>query len=167
VSPRHADEHPTRELPTARPSVRTAPPSGMRRFWAAVPHHLGRARTSTVVLTILFLAVGTLYLYVRPPVTGVGTIQQPAGSTEPAPEPTEPVEPTQAPETTEPTGTTAPTPTPSRSTPPTTSAPRDTDATTPQTTTGDEETAESTPDEPATTRAPAPESPAPTPSPEP
>jgi hypothetical protein len=150
VSPRHGEEHPTRELPPPRPSVRTAPPSGLRRFWAAVPHHLGRARTSTVVLTILFLAVGTLYLYVRPPVTGVGTVQQPAGSTQPAPapEPTEPVEPTQVPETTEPTDT----------------APRET---TPQTTTGGGETAESTPGEPTTTRAPVSETPAPTTSPEP
>jgi hypothetical protein len=166
VSPRHGEEHPTRELPPPRPSVRTAPPSGLRRFWAAVPHHLGRARTSTVVLTILFLAVGTLYLYVRPPVTGVGTVQQPAGSTQPAPapEPTEPVEPTQVPETTEPTDTATPTPTPTRSTEPTTTAPRET---TPQTTTGGGETAESTPGEPTTTRAPASETPAPTTSPEP
>ncbi|MGY1630841.1 hypothetical protein ACI784_03900 [Geodermatophilus sp. SYSU D01186] len=164
MSPRHSGEHPTHELP----SVRTAPPSGLRRFWAAVPHHLGRARTSTVVLTILFLAVGTLYLYVRPPVTGVGTVQQPVSDTQPAPaqEPARPAEPAPAPETPEPTGTTAPTPTTSRSTAPTTTAPRETDSTTPPTTTGGGETAESTPGEPTTTRAPASEPPATT-SPEP
>ncbi|MGY1635809.1 hypothetical protein ACI78V_04050 [Geodermatophilus sp. SYSU D00742] len=165
MSPRHADEHPTRELPTGRPSVRTAPPSGLRRFWSAVPHHLGRARTSTVVLTVLFLAIGTLYLYVRPPVTGVGTIQQPAGSTQPAPAPA-PVttEPTRAPETTEPTGTTEPTPTPTRSTAPT-STPRETTGTTPEETTPEEGTTRTSPREPAPTPAPTSDAPVPTTSP--
>ena len=171
MSPRHGDEHATRELPTTgRPAVRSAPPSRLRRLWAAVPHHLGRARTSTVVLTILFLAVGTLYLYVRPPVTGVGTIQDPAGSTQPAPateepaEPTEsavPTEPTETAETTEPTTTTTP-----RSTAPTTT-PRETEGTTPEEGTEDEEPTGTTPDEPVTTRAPTSEAPAPTTSPEP
>jgi hypothetical protein len=57
---------PTRRLP-AQPSVSTAPASAPRRWWSAVPHHLGRARTSTVVLALLFVGLYTLYLYVRPP----------------------------------------------------------------------------------------------------
>jgi hypothetical protein len=36
------------------------------RWLAAIPRHVGRARTSTVVLSLLFLAIGALYLNVRP-----------------------------------------------------------------------------------------------------
>ncbi|MBB3085277.1 hypothetical protein [Geodermatophilus sabuli] len=161
MSPRHGDDDPTREIPTGRPSVRSTPPSRARLLWAAVPHHLGRARTSTVVLTILFLAVGTLYLNVRPPVTGVGTVQEPAGSTQPAEVPEEPTEPTETAVPTEPTETaetTEPTTT-SRSTEPTTTPPQ-TEETTPEETTEEEETAETGPGEPTTTRAPASEAPA-------
>jgi cytoskeletal protein RodZ len=91
-------------------SVSTAP----RRWWTAVPHHLGRARTSTVVLTLLFVGLYALYLNVRPPDPPAGA---PSGSTvqTSAPAATGPAEPTEtsAPTTTAPTTepTTAPSPT--------------------------------------------------------
>ncbi len=89
--------------PPREPSVSTAPPAAPRRWWSAVPHHLGRARTSTVVLALLFVGLYTLYLYVRPPepagtvpVTD-STVQTPVA---PAPVlPTETAEPTTAPTT--------------------------------------------------------------------
>ena len=91
--------------PTRRLSVSTAPPVAPRRWWSAVPHHLGRARTSTVVLVLLFIGLYTLYLNVRPPDEVVGTVPD-TGSTVQTPVIPVPVEPT---ETTEPTTTTAPT----------------------------------------------------------
>ncbi len=142
---------PDREL-----SVSTAPPSAPRRWWSAVPHHLGRARTSTVVLALLFVGLYALYLHVRPPdpattPTPSSTVQTPA-STAPA-EPEGTTEPTTAPSTTTapsptstptspggtveetPPGTTAPTPTPTPTLTPTQGVP------------------------PATTRAPTPAAP--------
>jgi hypothetical protein len=95
-------------------SVSTAPPAAPRRWWTAVPHHLGRARTSTVVLTLLFIGLYALYLNVRPPDPPAGA---PSGSTvqTSAPAATGPAEPTEtsAPTTTAPTTepTTAPSPT--------------------------------------------------------
>jgi cytoskeletal protein RodZ len=95
-------------------SVSTAPPAAPRRWWTAVPHHLGRARTSTVVLTLLFVGLYALYLNVRPPDPPAGA---PSGSTvqTSAPAATGPAEPTEtsAPTTTAPTTepTTAPSPT--------------------------------------------------------
>ncbi|HST96578.1 MAG TPA: hypothetical protein VLJ85_02970 [Geodermatophilus sp.] len=100
--------------PTGELSVSTAPPPAPRRWWTAVPHHLGRARTSTVVLTLLFVGLYALYLNVRPPDPPAGA---PSGSTvqTSAPAATGPAEPTEssAPTTTAPTTepTTAPSPT--------------------------------------------------------
>ena len=100
--------------PTGALSVSTAPPPAPRRWWTAVPHHLGRARTSTVVLTLLFIGLYALYLNVRPPDPPAGA---PSGSTvqTSAPAATGPAEPTEtsAPTTTAPTTepTTAPSPT--------------------------------------------------------
>jgi cytoskeletal protein RodZ len=100
--------------PTGALSVSTAPPPAPRRWWTAVPHHLGRARTSTVVLTLLFVGLYALYLNVRPPDPPAGA---PSGSTvqTSAPAATGPAEPTEtsAPTTTAPTTepTTAPSPT--------------------------------------------------------
>ena len=104
---------PTREL-----SVSTAPPPAPRRWWTAVPHHLGRARTSTVVLALLFVGLYVLYLYVRPPDPPAGptsgsTVQTPVTS---APATTGPAEPTQTPGPT----TSAPTTTPTTTAEPTT-----------------------------------------------
>lgn len=90
------------------PSVSTAPtsgetaPAGPRWWhWGAVPHHLGRARTSTVVLSLLFVAVFALYLNVKPDVGTTGTTPAGGGSEVEAPvNPLVPAEPA-APETTE------------------------------------------------------------------
>jgi len=129
---------PAREL-----SVSTAPPSAPRRWWSAVPHHLGRARTSTVVLALLFVGLYTLYLNVRPPdvptvpTTDGTTVQTPAPTNSPLP--TETAEPT----TTAPATTTAPSPT----------SPSPGEATPSETATPTPTTAE---EEPTTTQAPTP-----------
>jgi hypothetical protein len=124
------------------PSVSTAPtggetaPAGPRWWhWGAVPHHLGRARTSTVVLSLLFLAVFALYLNVKPDVETAGTT--PAGGSSGVEAPVNPLVPAEpaAPETTEePAPTTEPeeteegtgTPTTGRSSSPSSSAPTST-----------------------------------------
>lgn len=99
-----------------QPSVRTAPaPSRIQRWWASVPPHVGPARTSTVVLAVLFLALGSLYLTVRPEPAPVVAVQ----TTTPAPTTARTKVPvTSAPaETT--TGTTTPAPTTATTTAPT------------------------------------------------
>ena len=113
------------EIPAEQPQVTTAP---ARSGWAALPRHLGRARTSTVILSVLFLAIGALYLNVRPdpvaPATtgGGGTVEQPVG-------PTTTVAPTtEAPATT--TETAEPTDPEPTTTEPTTEAPEETAPTT-------------------------------------
>ena len=82
-----------------RPTVSTAPArSGP---FSRIPAHLGRARTSTVVLGLLFVAIFALYLTIKPAdpgtasttTTETGTEQQ-APATTPAPAPA-----TTAPET--------------------------------------------------------------------
>ena len=101
--------------------------------WKRLPHHLGRARTSTVILSVLFLAIFTLYLNVRPDDPGTRTTPAGGGSDVEAPlVPGVPTEPT-APETTgEPAPTTEPeeTGTPTTSRTPTSSSPGTTDPTT-------------------------------------
>jgi hypothetical protein len=92
---------PTQEQPAVTPTVSTAPE---RSRWhvSRIPGHLGRARTSTVVLVVLFLAIGALYLNIRPETTGTVTTgtgnQAPVSTTAPAREPTATT--TAAPETT-------------------------------------------------------------------
>ena len=92
---------PTQEQPAVTPTVSTAPE---RSRWhvSRIPGHLGRARTSTVVLVLLFLAIGALYLNIRPETTGTVTTgtgnQAPVSTTAPAREPTATTTP--APETT-------------------------------------------------------------------
>ena len=58
------------------PSVSTAPAEGAAPSTASprtplgrrrLPAHLGAARTSTVLLALAFVAIGVLYLFVRPP----------------------------------------------------------------------------------------------------
>jgi hypothetical protein len=77
----------------------TAAPLGRRRL----PSHVGPARTSTVLLAVAFVAIGMLYLFVKPPEpstaadTGTGS-SSPSRSSEP-----EQVPATTAPSTTEPT----------------------------------------------------------------
>jgi hypothetical protein len=109
----------TREQPVVEPTVSTAPPPARaHRWWSVIPHHLGRARTSTVVLGLLFLAVFALYLNVRPdPVAtttttgGVSEVTEPAPTTGGAtttvpPTTTSPVPTTEVPPTTTPEATT-------------------------------------------------------------
>ncbi|WP_051005092.1 hypothetical protein [Blastococcus saxobsidens] len=152
------------------PTVSTAPAAAGttspdvapgHRWWSAIPRNLGRARTSTVVLGLLFVGVFALYLNVRPPDPGRApaapgdTVEQPVTTTEPTEptedepteiEPTE-IEPTETgPTETGPTGTgptapTTPPPTrtgsPSPTAPPTTGPSPDgepTEPTTPETT---------------------------------
>jgi hypothetical protein len=147
----------TRAQPAVEPSVSTSPAPGRPHgWWSTIPAHLGRARTSTVVLALLFLAVGALYLTVRPDPVGTATTggssvttpaQRTGGGTGPTSEPS-----TAAP--TAPTTTKAPTP----------EAPTTTGSTTPSdlptTSTLPEETTDSVPtttDE-TTTEAPLPTS---------
>jgi cytoskeletal protein RodZ len=98
---------PTQEQPAVTPEVTTAPAGS---GWSRIPDHLGRARTSTVVLAVLFLAIFALYLNIRPDTTGTSTAgtdgSTPAQTSTPAPAPTPTPTPTPTPETTaEPTPT--------------------------------------------------------------
>ncbi len=137
--PRH---EPTRAMPAVKPTLTTAPAEGPNRWWSSIPHHLGRARTSTVIMALLFLAIGLLYLYVRPATTGVGT----AGGSS-VTEPAGPVPTTEAPvPTTDPTETAERTET----TDPTRGVPEETTPSRP----GSDETAPEDPAEPTTTSAP-------------
>jgi hypothetical protein len=114
----------------ATPTVSTAPsgtaepPHSAWWHWNALPHHLGRARTSTVILSVLFLAIFALYLNVRPDVT---TDTTPAGGGSDVEAPANPLVPT-APTTPEPTEEPSPTTEPEE----TTEAPGE-DSTTPTT----------------------------------
>ena len=100
---------PTQEQPAVTPEVSTRSPWHLSR----IPNHLGRARTSTVVLVVLFLLIGTLYLNIRPDPTGSATAgtgtSVPAGTTAPTTE--RPATTTPAPETSQnqPTTTAVPT----------------------------------------------------------
>jgi cytoskeletal protein RodZ len=110
----------TAEQSVVEPSVSTAP---ARDGWRSrIPAHLGRARTSTVVLSVLFLAIFALYLNIRPETTGtVATTTSDTGTVQPVPTPTPPT--TTTPRTTsepttsaEPTTTEGPTETTERTT---------------------------------------------------
>jgi hypothetical protein len=136
-------DEPTRQL-----SVSTAPPPAPRRWWSAVPRHLGRARTSTVVLALLFVGLYTLYLNVRPPDPAVGTVPA-TESTVQTPATTAPAEPSESAEPTTTAPTTPVTPTPS----PTTAPPEGT---------GGEETPAESPELTPTTAEEEPTSAAPT-----
>jgi cytoskeletal protein RodZ len=59
---------PTREQPAVVPTLSTAP-SASRWRWSDIPSHVGPARTSTVVMAVLFVAIFALYLNVRPPLS--------------------------------------------------------------------------------------------------
>ena len=107
---------PTNEPPAeqvATPTVSTAPTSGTAEpphtswwHWKRLPHHLGRARTSTVILSVLFLAIFTLYLNVRP---DDPARTSPAGGDSEVDAPLTPILPTEPTETPEPTEEPAPT----------------------------------------------------------
>jgi hypothetical protein len=124
---------PTREQPAVVPTLSTAP-SASRWRWSDIPSHVGPARTSTVVMAVLFVAIFALYLNVRPPLSPavptpaeteseqsvVPTTEAPAPPTE-----TTPTE-TTTPETTTPEEVTTPSaePTPTEEVPDT-SAPEE------------------------------------------
>jgi hypothetical protein len=162
----------TPSISTAPTSGETAPAAPRWWHWGSVPHHLGRARTSTVVLALLFVAVFALYLNVRPDVQPTGT--DPAGGSSDVEAPANPLVPSEptAPETTgppapttepEPTEGETPTPTTSSpSSPSSSSSPAPTSTTSrssdPAETTGPSEPATGTsePDTPSTSSVPAP-----------
>jgi len=122
---------PTGEQPAVTPTVTTAP---ARSRWSKLPAHLGRARTSTVVLVVLFLAIGALWLSIRPETPDTGTTtsgtsdQQPAPTTPPA-APTTAETTTPAPDTTDSGPTTTEESTPSEPTGGTTDSPTPTEPT--------------------------------------
>ena len=113
----------TGEQPQVTATV--SPPDPPRSRWGAIPHHLGRARTSTVILSLLFLAIGALWLNIRPdpeppaPASGNGAVVDQPATTEPAvpttPEPTTEAVPTPSEEPT--TTSEAPTSTSETATP--------------------------------------------------
>ena len=115
--------------PAPEPTVSTAPP-GRRRH--SIPSHVGPARTSTVILAVLWLALGALYLNVRPPTpataTTAGTSVESPAPARTAPKTTSSAPPsTSAPNTTtgETTGPSAPSSAPG-SAPETATAPSET-----------------------------------------
>lgn len=142
------------------PSVSTAPAEGASPGTTSpsaplvrrrLPAHIGPARTSTVLLALAFVAIGVLYLFVKPPETptaGVVTDPTPATSRSVAPTTSAPAETTAPEETAAPTSELAPTTgeEPDDGTVPETAVP-----TTPEETSG-----------PATTSAPEPTTAAPT-----
>jgi cytoskeletal protein RodZ len=119
---------PTREQPEVTPAVTTAPAGS---GWSRIPDHLGRARTSTVVLSLLFVAIFALYLNIRPDppvVTPAGT-GTPAQVSTPAPAPETSASPTSV----APESTTEESTTPSTEEPTTSAVPTDTSTSTPTT----------------------------------
>jgi hypothetical protein len=151
----------TRVLPATaqQPAATTeAPPAA--RFWRQkLPAHIGRARTSTVVLSVLLLVCGALYLSVRPDYVTVTTVDgatvrvdRSQLSTPPAPdEPAVPT-PTDVPVPGLPTDTTVPAPTSDVEPTPETTAPTGTGQDDDEDTTAP---APTTSQAPATTRAPS------------
>lgn len=140
------------------PTVSTAPTSGETPpgprwwHWGALPDHLGRARTSTVVLSVLFVAVFALYLNVRPDVATTGT--SPAGGSSDVEAPANPVVPSE-PTTQEPTEEPAPTTDPDGTEP--------SEETETPTTSGTPSSSTTRPTTPATEPSDAPATTAPTP----
>jgi hypothetical protein len=108
--------------------TRSPDPSPDRSPWhiSRIPAHLGRARTSTVVLAVLFVAIFALYLYVKPDApgtttTGGATSQVPAATTARAPAtkaPTSTATPTREQPTTTTTETATPTDVPTETSTP-------------------------------------------------
>ena len=164
------DDQPTTVLgrqTAEQPAVTTSPPADRRRAWQRqLPAHLGRARTSTVVIGVLFLLLGGVntvlptdpYVPVTTDDGQVVYVRQseytPVPTTTPAP--TAPASTSAAPRST----TAAPTTTPRTTTPRTTTsapAPTDDDETPAPETTEEQETppATSSSAAPSSTRAPA------------
>ena len=114
------DRQPTRELPqqtSDQPVVTTAPATRRARLWAHVPAHVGRARTSTVVIGCLFVVLLALNAALPRDEGGTTTVTTsdgrvleipssyvPSAPTTPAPATTAP-DSTRAPSTSAPAGT--------------------------------------------------------------
>jgi cytoskeletal protein RodZ len=116
------------------PSVSTAPAEGSSTGSTAaplrgrrLPSHVGPARTSTVLLAVAFLAIGMLYLFVKPPEPSTAADTDTGSSS-----PSRSSEPAQAPATTAPSTTAS-----------TSESATPTETTTPESTTPTEETTES------------------------
>jgi uncharacterized membrane protein YgcG len=126
---------------TTGPTVSTAPPRS-RWGWSRVPAHVGPARTSTVIIAVLFAGVFALWLVVRPETATVAS----SGSTGGA-------QPTQVqqtvPATTTPAPTTATT-TPARSSAPSSSAATSTGERTSSSSGGSSDTSGGTSESPTT-----------------
>jgi hypothetical protein len=148
------------------PQVSVAPATRRRRLWPkSVPSRIGRARTSTVVLGLLFVLAGLLYV---PPVPTGTTAGTPAGdvspvTTAPAQAPATTTEPAPSTATDDTATTTAPTSAPEE----TTTEPQETGSTTGRTTSAPTRTPATTTRAPETTtpapaRSPASEPAAPT-----
>ncbi|MDT0274593.1 hypothetical protein [Blastococcus goldschmidtiae] len=138
------------------PTVSTAPTSGTAAAppdsrwwnWGSVPDHLGRARTSTVILSVLFLAIFTLYLNVRPPDEADTAPRRPADGGSDVEAPVVPGLPTESTEEPAPTEEPSPTTEPGTTRTPTTSPSTTSPGTSPAEPTGE-------PDEPTETSEPA------------
>jgi len=79
-------ERPTAEQPVVSPSVSADPAPG-RWHLSRIPSHVGPARTSTLVLALLFLAIGALYLNIRPEAATTTPAAPPTTSVPEAPAP--------------------------------------------------------------------------------
>src|SRR4051794_23873097 len=101
---------------TEQPETGTRPPGRSPWHISRIPGPLGRARTSTVVLAVLFVAIFALYLYIKPDAPGTTTAgtgnQVPAATTAPAQETTAPTASTTTAEPTREQPTTTDTATP-------------------------------------------------------
>ncbi len=154
-----------------QPSVSTAPaeggasgtaspgaPLGRRRL----PAHLGPARTSTVLLAVAFVAIGVLYLFVKPPEPSEAA-QDPGAGSSGTSRTSDPTTQEPAPSSPSPTASSPPQePTPEETTPPGTSATTDETPEAPVQTTG-QTVPEQTVVPPDETSGPAPTTAAPSP----
>uniref|UniRef100_UPI0035E0E699 hypothetical protein n=1 Tax=Modestobacter marinus TaxID=477641 RepID=UPI0035E0E699 len=84
-----SDDQPNRVLPQAapdQPSAVAAPATRRTPTWQErVPAHIGRARTSTVVLGVLFVVLFVLNLFLPSPDSGTTNVVLPSGETVPVP----------------------------------------------------------------------------------
>jgi len=168
MSPQRPDDQPTTVIPqqtAEQPAVTTSPPADRNRVWQRkLPAHLGRARTSTVVIGALFLLLGGLNTvlptdpYVDVPTADGGTVRVRSSQYTP---PATSTPSTTAPATTseEPRPTSASPTTTARTTAPrsTTSDPGDDEQSPAPETTEEQETTErsTSSSAPTSTRAPA------------
>ena len=151
-----------------QPSVSTAPAEGASSSATVspaaplrgrrLPPHIGPARTSTVLLAALFLAIGLLYLFVKPePSNAAGTTTDPASTSRQTERTSE--APNRPPSST-PAPTSEPAPLTAETTPEETTAPKESTTEAPESST--EDTGTTTPEEStAPTSEPAPSTAAP------